>query len=697
MEIKFHSIINRDKIMQKLHSYVMGNWYYGKNKPRVTASALTNEGLYELDSSGIDNMAMLEYGRTKGSKALASMTFIERGNMLKEVAKYILANKEELYALSAHTGATRVDSWVDIEGGAATFFNNSGLANRELPDETIWAEDDLIPLSQSGSFAARHILTSKPGVAIHINAYNFPCWGMLEKLAPTWLGGMAAIIKPGSESAFLTQAMVKMIVESGLVPEGAIQVVCGSVGNLLDCVDYQDVVTFTGSAQTGHMLRATDNLIKKSIPFTMEVDSINCAVLGDDVTIDSPEFKLFVKEVCREMTIKAGQKCTAIRRAMVPTRLLDEARNAIKTRLERIVVGDPSIKEVTMGPLISQSQLVDVKEKVALLRNDCEVVTGGDISNFIPQGSENGAYFPPTLLVCNEPGASTTIHDVEAFGPVCTLMPYQDRDDLTELIRQGKGSLVGSLVTASGRFASEMVSRIGHLHGRLHILNAESSKESTGHGSPLPMLIHGGPGRAGGGEEMGGLRGIKHYMQRTAIQGSPTMIASVGKEWVRGAETTSDLVHPFKKYFENIAVGESLKTARRTITETDIVNFACLSGDHFYAHMDDIAAKESMFGQRVAHGYFIISAAAGLFVEAAPGPVLANYGMENLRFVEAVAIGDTIQVVLTCQKKIKKRQKLEEDTPQGVVVWDVEVTNQHGNPVALYTILTLVAREKGDF
>lgn len=682
--------------MEQLHSYIMGKWHYGNGKPRIVSSALTNAALYRLDSTGIDNQAMLAFGRDKGSKALSQMTFLERGNMLKEVAKLLLANKELFYSLSAHTGATRVDSWVDIEGGAATFFNYASLANRELPNETVWPEDDLIPLSKEGTFAARHILTSKPGVAIHINAYNFPCWGMLEKLAPTWLGGMAAIIKPASESAYLTQAMVKVIVESGLVPEGAIQVVCGAVGDLLDRVDYQDVVTFTGSAQTGQMLRATPNLIAKSVPFTMEADSVNCAILGDDVTPESPEFDLFVKEVCREMTVKAGQKCTAIRRAMVPSHLLEAVSQAISARLAKVVVGDPSLEGVKMGALISRSQRDDVQEKVTSLSNYCRVVTGGELSGFSPNGNEEGVYYPPTLLVCDEPLTATPVHDIEAFGPVCTLMPYGNRDEAVTLSLLGQGSLVGSVVTASTAFAAEMVARIGHAHGRLHILNNESAKESTGHGSPLPMLVHGGPGRAGGGEEMGGLRGIKHYMQRTAVQGSPTMLAAVGKEWVRGAETTEDLVHPFKKHFEDIAIGESLTTARRTITEADIVNFACLSGDHFYAHMDEIAAKESMFGQRVAHGYFVISAAAGLFVEAAPGPVLANYGMESLRFIEPVAIGDTIQVKLTCQKKVKKRQRNIEETPQGVVAWDVEVTNQEGNPVALYTILTLVARKEGD-
>lgn len=683
--------------MNELHSFVQGKWYFGKGTPRTVASALTNQAIFSLDSSGMDNQSLLDYGREKGSKALAAMTFHERANMLKAVAKHLLANKEKFYQLSSLTGATRVDSWIDIEGGAATFFNYSSLANRELPNDTIWAEDDLIPLSKEGGFAARHILTSKPGVAIHINAYNFPCWGMLEKLAPTWLGGMAAVIKPASESAYLTQEMVKCIVESDLVPEGALQLICGSVGDLLDRVESQDVVTFTGSAATGKMLRSTPNLIDNSVPFTMEADSINSAILGDEVTVDSAEFALFVKEVCREMTIKSGQKCTAIRRAMVPEHLLEPVADAICKRLAKVKVGDPSLEGVTMGALISQGQLNDVQERVTTLTNSCRIACGGALSKLEITGDKSGAFYPPTLLVCDDPLSNPLVHDIEVFGPVCTLMPYKTRDEAVKLVKRGKGSLVASIVTSSGSFAAQMASQIGHVHGRLHVLNAESAKESTGHGSPLPMLVHGGPGRAGGGEEMGGLRGVKHYMQRTAIQGSPTMLAQVSREWVRGAETITDQVHPFKKHFEDISIGEQLITARRTITEADIVNFACLSGDHFYAHMDDIAAKESMFGERVAHGYFIISAAAGLFVEAAPGPVLANYGLESLRFIEPVAIGDTIQVKLTCQKKIKKTQRNAEETPQGVVAWDVEVNNQEGNPVALYTILTLVARRNGEF
>lgn len=682
--------------MNKLTSYITGKWYFGNGNVRTVASAISGENMWQVCSDGMNSQEVLQYGREKGSKALAAMTFLERANMIKELAKYLLTRKEELYQLSRHTGATRVDSWIDIEGGVATLFNYSGLANRELPDDVIWPEDEMMPLSKEGGFAARHFLTSKTGVALHINAYNFPCWGMLEKLGPTWLAGVAAIIKPATDTAYLTQAMVKMMEESGLLPEGAIQVVCGSVGDMFDHLDFQDVVTFTGSASTGQMLKSHATITAKSIPFTMEADSLNCAILGNDVTPDMAEFKLFVREVTREMTVKAGQKCTAIRRAIVPEHLIDEVAKALVLKLSQVTVGDPDIDGVKMGALVSQSQLTDVKEKVTTLSNHCDILIGGNNIALDVKGSPNGAYYPPTLLRCNRPLEVEEVHSEEAFGPVCTLMPYTDLNQAGEIAKKGQGSLVASLVTASPEVASRIALDIGAYHGRLHVLNHESSVESTGHGSPLPMLVHGGPGRAGGGEEMGGLRGVKHYMQRTAIQGSPTMLASIGREWVRGASTTSDLVHPFKKYFEDLAVGETLTTARRTITEADIVNFACLSGDHFYAHMDEIAAKDSMFGERVAHGYFLISAAAGLFVEAAPGPVLANYGMEGLRFIEPVKIGDTIQVHLTCKTKVKKRQKTAEDQAQGVVAWDVEVTNQDGTPVALYTILTLVARKEGD-
>ncbi|MEW0838000.1 phenylacetic acid degradation bifunctional protein PaaZ, partial [Escherichia coli] len=591
------------------------------------------------------------------------------------------------------TGATRADSWVDIEGGIGTLFTYASLGSRELPDDTLWPEDELIPLSKEGGFAARHVLTSKSGVAVHINAFNFPCWGMLEKLAPTWLGGMPAIIKPATATAQLTQAMVKSIVDSGLVPEGAISLICGSAGDLLDHLDSQDVVTFTGSAATGQMLRVQPNIVAKSIPFTMEADSLNCCVLGEDVTPDQPEFALFIREVVREMTTKAGQKCTAIRRIIVPQALVNAVSDALVARLQKVVVGDPAQEGVKMGALVNAEQRADVQEKVnILLATGCEIRLGGQADL-----SAAGAFFPPTLLYCPQPDEAPAVHATEAFGPVATLMPAQNQRHALQLACAGGGSLAGTLVTADPQIARQFIADAARTHGRIQILNEESAKESTGHGSPLPQLVHGGPGRAGGGEELGGLRAVKHYMQRTAVQGSPTMLAAISKQWVRGAKVEEDRIHPFRKYFEELQPGDSLLTPRRTMTEADIVNFACLSGDHFYAHMDKIAAAESIFGERVVHGYFVLSAAAGLFVDAGVGPVIANYGLENLRFIEPVKPGDTIQVRLTCKRKTLKKQRSAEEKPTGVVEWAVEVFNQHQTPVALYSILTLVARQHGDF
>ena len=621
------------------------------------------------------------------------MTFIERAAMLKAVAKHLLSEKERFYALSAQTGTTRADSWVDIEGGIGTLFTYASLGSRELPDDTLWPEDELIPLSKEGGFAARHLLTSKSGVAVHINAFNFPCWGMLEKLAPTWLGGMPAIIKPATATAQLTQAMVKSIVDSGLVPEGAISLICGSAGDLLDHLDSQDVVTFTGSAATGQMLRVQPNIVAKSIPFTMEADSLNCCVLGEDVTPDQPEFALFIREVVREMTTKAGQKCTAIRRIIVPQALVNAVSDALVARLQKVVVGDPAQEGVKMGALVNAEQRADVQEKVnILLAAGCEIRLGGQADL-----SAAGAFFPPTLLYCPQPDETPAVHATEAFGPVATLMPAQNQRHALQLACAGGGSLAGTLVTADPQIARQFIADAARTHGRIQILNEESAKESTGHGSPLPQLVHGGPGRAGGGEELGGLRAVKHYMQRTAVQGSPTMLAAISKQWVRGAKVEEDRIHPFRKYFEELQPGDSLLTPRRTMTEADIVNFACLSGDHFYAHMDKIAAAESIFGERVVHGYFVLSAAAGLFVDAGVGPVIANYGLESLRFIEPVKPGDTIQVRLTCKRKTLKKQRSAEEKPTGVVEWAVEVFNQHQTPVALYSILTLVARQHGDF
>lgn len=686
--------------MQQLDSYLSGRWVYGQGKSREIYHAASGEPLFQVCSEGLPLADSLDYARKLGGKALAGMTFQQRAQMMKAVAKHLLIHKEALYQISYQTGATRNDSWVDIEGGIATLFSYAGLAGREFPDDTLWPEDELIPLSKQSQFAARHVLTSRPGVALHINAFNFPCWGMLEKLAPTWLAGMPAIIKPATATAQLTQAMVKLIIDSGLVPEGALQLICGGVGNMFDHLDYQDVVTFTGSAQTGQKLRAHPRLLEKSIPFTMEADSLNCCVLGQDVTPGMPEFSLFIKEVSREMTSKAGQKCTAIRRIIVPAARVAEVQQALLQRFASVKIGDPQLEQVRMGPLVSQEQRDDVQQKVDfLLQNGCEPLCGATWEKLaiIGDNAQQGAFYPITLLYCADPFNQQAVHGTEAFGPVATLMPYQDSEQAIELALLGQGSLAGSLVTADEALATRFVRAAACAHGRLLVLDRHAATESTGHGSPLPLLVHGGPGRAGGGEELGGLRAVKHYMQRTAIQGSPAMLAAIGREWVRGATVVEEQVHPFRKYFEQLQIGESLLTARRTITEADIVNFACLSGDHFYAHMDKIGAAESLFGERVAHGYFIVSAAAGLFVDPGVGPVIANYGMENLRFIEPVKIGDTIQVRLTCKRKIRKPQKTAEDRPHGVVVWDVQVFNQHQQAVALYSILTLVARQEADF
>jgi oxepin-CoA hydrolase/3-oxo-5,6-dehydrosuberyl-CoA semialdehyde dehydrogenase len=674
--------------MQQLTSYLAGCWAMGRGHERTINHAVSGEALYQVTSEGLDMAQARRYAINSGGEALHAMTFVQRAAMLKAVAKHLLANKESFYAISYETGATRADSWVDIEGGIGTLFAYAGMGNRELPDDVLWPEDEAIPLSKQGGFAARHVLTSKSGVALHINAFNFPCWGMLEKLAPTWLAGMPAIIKPGTASAQLAHAMVKSIVDSGLVPDGAISLICGGVGNLFDSLDEQDVVTFTGSASTGQKLRCHSNIVARSVPFTMEADSLNCCVLGEDVTPEQPEFALFIREVVREMTAKAGQKCTAIRRIIVPQHRLEQVAQALKAKLEKIQPGDPAREGVRMGALVSLEQRGDVQQKVEqLIAAGCTAVLGGKADT-----SLSGAFFPPTLLLCQQPDETPAVHELEAFGPVATLMPYRDADHAMSLARAGQGSLAGTLVTADGEIARRFVLGAARAHGRIQVLNQESSVESTGHGSPLPMLVHGGPGRAGGGEELGGLRAVKHYMQRTAIQGSPSMLASVSRQWSYGAAVKADPVHPFRKQFDDLQIGESLLTARRTITEADIVNFANLSGDHFYAHVDKIGAADSFFGERVAHGYFVVSAAAGLFVDPGVGPVIANYGMENLRFIEPVKIGDTIQVRLTCKRKTAKPQKTAEDKPNGVVEWAVEVMNQEQQSVALYSILTLVER-----
>lgn len=678
-------------------SYVCGEWVEGQDQGAEVLNAVTGEAISRVSSTGIDFAKVLDYGRNKGGAALRAMTIHERANALKSLGKHLLAQKDELYRISSWTGATKADGWVDIEGGIGTMLSYSSLARREFANEPFIVEGKPERLSAKGSFAGRHILTPKLGVSVHINAFNFPCWGMLEKIAPSLIAGVPVIVKPATVSAYLTEAMVKQIIDSGLLPEGAIQLICGSVGNLLELLHEQDVVTFTGSASTGRKLRSHPNIVANSIPFNMEADSLNCSILGESVSEGDPEFDLFIKEVCKEMTVKAGQKCTAIRRILVPQAKVEAVKQALLARLAKVVIGDPAAEGVRMGPLVGRSQREDVRNNVAALAEHCEVLCGGNDAVFEVTGAdaEQGAFYPPTLLWCPEPGKTEAPHSIEAFGPVSTLMPYNSLDEAVELARLGKGSLVSSVVTYDDAEAAHLVLGAAAYHGRILVLNRDCAGESTGHGSPLAPLVHGGPGRAGGGEELGGGRAIKHYMQRTAIQGSPTSLMAITREYMAGAKTSSSDIHPFRKYFEDLQVGESLTTHRRTVTEADIVNFGCLSGDHFYAHFDELAAQDSLFGKRVAHGYFVISAAAGLFVEPSPGPVLANYGLENLRFVEPVGIGDTIQVKITAKQKIKKDKRPEETRATGVVVWDVEVHNQNGDVVALYDIMTLVERKEG--
>ncbi|MFZ5550851.1 MAG: phenylacetic acid degradation bifunctional protein PaaZ [Pseudomonadota bacterium] len=676
----------------QLQSFIAGRWV-GSEGAQTLRSAVNGQPVARTHADSIDFGEALDYARNTGLPALLALDFQQRAARLKALAKFLMERKEALYAISAHTGATRADSWIDIEGGAGTLYAYASMGSGELPSSNIVHEGPAVPLGKKGGFAGTHILVPRRGVAVHINAFNFPVWGLLEKFAPTFLAGMPCIGKPATATSYLTEAMVRLVEESGILPPGSLQLVIGGTGDLLDRLNGSDVVTFTGSADTAARLRVHPNLIRQSVPFNAEADSLNCSILAPDVQPGDEEFDLFVKEVAREMTVKAGQKCTAIRRAIVPRSQVDAVAEALKARLAKTVVGDPAVEGVKMGALASHAQQADVAERVAMLLERTELICGSG-AGFAPQGegTAEGAFFAPTLLLANHPLANDAVHDIEAFGPVSTLMPYDDLDEALALAARGKGSLVGSLVTRSPGIAAKVVPFAAAHHGRMLILDREAAAESTGHGSPLPMLKHGGPGRAGGGEELGGIRAVKHYLQRTAVQGSPTMLAAVTGEYVRGAKRIETEVHPFRRHFEELQIGESLTTHRRTVSEADIVNFGGVSGDYFYMHFDEIAAKDTQFGQRIAHGYFVLSAAAGLFVSPAPGPVLANYGLDTLRFVKPVAIGDTIQARLTAKRKIDRMKTDDKGRGQGVVAWDVEVSNQHGELVASYDILTLVAK-----
>jgi oxepin-CoA hydrolase/3-oxo-5,6-dehydrosuberyl-CoA semialdehyde dehydrogenase len=679
-----------------LQSLIAGRWH-GAASHTPLHSALDSTLIYHTHAEKIDFDEALTFARKTGVKTLMRQTFQERAAALKALALYLMERKEELYAISHLTGATRQDSWVDVEGGIGTLFAYASMGSRELPSSNVLHEGPAIALGKRGGFAGTHILVPRGGVAVHINAFNFPIWGLLEKFAPSFLAAMPCIAKPATATSYLTHAVVKMMVDSNLLPDGALQLVIGSTGDLLDRLGGFDAVTFTGSADTAAMLRANGNLIRASVPFTAEADSLNCAVLAPDVTPSDPEFDLFIKEVAREMTGKAGQKCTAIRRVIVPEALVDAVGERLRERLAKITVGDPKVEGVRMGALASMDQHRDVSVRVELLARGNEVLFGAR-DGFKPVGENvaSGAFFSPTLLLCRNAMVNDAVHDVEAFGPVSTLMTYTDIDEALELAARGKGSLVTTFATKDPALAAYAVPIVAASHGRVLILDREAAVDSTGHGSPLPQLKHGGPGRAGGGEELGGIRAVKHFLQRAAVQGSPTMLGAVTGEYVRGGAVKESDLHPFRRHFEDLEVGHSLLTHRRTVSEADIVNFGGVSGDYFYMHFDAIAAKDTQFGQRIAHGYFVLSAAAGLFVSPAPGPVLANYGLDNLRFVAPVAIGDTIRARLTCKRKVDRNRTDEQGRGQGVVAWDVQVTNQRDELVASYDILTLVQKRAGD-
>ena len=676
-----------------LQSYIAGRWISPSAPGAALRDATTGEVIAHASTEGIDTSAALEHARAVGGPSLRKLTFHERAACLKALAKRLTELKEEFYTLSYATGATRTDSWIDIDGGIATLFVYASKGMRELPDSTIFVDGGVEALSKSGGFVGQHICVPLAGAAVHINAFNFPVWGMLEKLAPTLLAGVPAIVKPATATSYLTERVFRRIVESGLLPEGAVQLLCGSVGDLFDHLTCQDVIAFTGSASTAQKLRQHPVIIEQAVRFTSETDSLNSSILGPDVQADSPELDLFVREVVREMSVKAGQKCTAIRRAIVPESRIAAVLEALRAALGRIVMGDPRLDGVKMGPLASLSQRREVLERIKTLQTEAELVCGGvSASELKGAEADRGAFVAPTLLYCRDPRAARAVHSVEAFGPVCTLLPYRDLEEGISLANRGGGSLVSSVFTTDDSVAARLTIGMAPFHGRVLVVNRHCAKESTGHGSPLPHLVHGGPGRAGGGEEMGGIRGVLHYMQRTAVQGTPDVLTAVTGRYVRGARELDPGKHPFRKTFRELAIGDTFRSGEREVTLADIEAFAALSGDRFYAHMDEEAARRNpLFGGRVAHGYFLISAAAGLFVDPPYGPVLANYGLEGLRFTKPVKPGDRIKVRLTCKEKSFRRDK-----GYGEVRWDTEITNQAGETVASYEVLTLVSdRDEG--
>jgi oxepin-CoA hydrolase/3-oxo-5,6-dehydrosuberyl-CoA semialdehyde dehydrogenase len=676
----------------KIKNYAQGNWITGDGEGQALIDGANGEVIGYATSKGLDWSDMLEYGRKTGGHSLRKMTFQQRGRMIKSLALYLHEKRKSYYPISYKTGATKSDSWVDIEGGIGNLFANASL-RKKFPDQPYYVDGEMAPLSKGGQFVGQHIMVPKEGVAVHINAFNFPIWGMLEKCAVNWLAGMPAIVKPATLTSFLTEVMVKDIISSGILPEGALQLISGSARGILDHVTSQDVVTFTGSATTGRMLKATPQIINEAVPFNMEADSLNCMILGQDAVPGTDEFELFLKEVRREMTTKCGQKCTAIRRIMVPENLMEDVQIQLGKALAKTTIGDPRVEGVRMGSLAGPQQVVEVRERIEQLLATSQIVYGDlDEVKLVEGTNKAGSYMSPILMRQDKPFENTDVHDIEAFGPASTLMPYKNIDEAIELAKMGKGSLVCSIATNDDKSARQFVLGAASHHGRILVLNRESAPESTGHGSPMPLLVHGGPGRAGGGEEMGGMRGVKHYMQRCAVQGSPTTLTEVTGQYQYGAKYNEGGDHPFTKHFEDIKVGDTVITAKRTITEADIVNFANVSWDHFYAHTDITSLEGTIFEQRVAHGYFILSAAAGLFVHAAKGPVLLNYGLDECRFTKPVYAGMTIGVRFTAKEKIAQEKRDEDDIPKGIVKFLVDVYDETGETVAIATILTMVKR-----
>jgi len=678
--------------MRNYDNYALGKWIKGDGDGTPLFNAITGEQIGTASSKGLDFSEMMDYARKVGGPTLRKMTFQERGLMLKALALHLHSIKNKFYSLSAETGATRIDSWIDIEGGIGNVFTNASL-RKNFPDLPYHIDGDMAPLSKNGTFIGHHIMVPREGVAIHINAFNFPIWGMLEKIAVNLMAGVPAIVKPATLTSYLTEVMVREIVDSGILPKGSLQLICGSARGIIDNVKTGDIVTFTGSASTGKILKSHPILIEEAVPFNMEADSLNCSILGEDSVPGTAEFDIFIKEVQKEMTVKAGQKCTAVRRIIVPEKLVEDVQIALGKRLAKTTIGDPEVEGVRMGSLAGNDQKIEVTGKIKQLEKSQEIVYGS-LEEFEVMGADKnkGAFISPILFLNNDPFNKTDCHNIEAFGPVSTILPYKTIDEAIDLARMGKGSLVCSIITNDMKIAEKFVIRAASMHGRILVLNESCAKESTGHGSPMPLLTHGGPGRAGGGEEMGGVRGIKHYLQRTAIQGHPSTITALTKQYQVGAKQITEGPHVFRKHFEEIEIGDTVITDKHLVTLDNIEDFAELSGDKFYAHMDENSLEGTIFTERVAHGYFIMSKAAGLFVDPAKGPVLLNYGIDECRFTKPVYPGMTIAVRFTAKEKISQEKREDEDIAKGIVKFLVDVYDDEGETVMLATILTMVKK-----